>query len=81
MWGLISGEVEALIELLVMGTVVLMGLHLGLVIDMIWVILMAYLMVLVLENLSENINMIYFNEMKELDLICMRLADMLMLWI
>ena len=36
---------------------------------------------LVLENLSEDINMIYFNEMTELDLICMRLADMLMFWI
>ena len=42
---LIAGEVEVLIESLVLGMVALMGLHLGLIIDMIWVILMGYLMV------------------------------------
>ena len=48
LWGLIAGEVEALIESLVLGMVVLMGLHLGLMIDTIWIIMMAYLMVIVL---------------------------------
>ena len=67
--------VDVLMEVLVLEMVVMMELNFGLMMDIIWVILVSSLIDIVLTNILLDVYMNHLNEMMELYLMYMRLAQ------